>query len=262
MPGYPSSPDREATRVPRIYFSRIWLTAALLLFCTVPFGWVGLLAPPIWLSLNSIEQSSGWKRAAAYAVTALLMLIAAMGLIPGSGSIELLASYSDASGNKVYASFNPGKAAIAVALLVFMIHRCQWLKRSDIPYIAAAVALPFLCGLALMGPSVKFGATIALAALINLLVVCISEEGFFRWVLQRGGEELLGRWLMVPLVAAIFTLLHTGWAVSPAALGLVAIAGFCYALLWTLRRNLWVCVLAHWGVNMLHVTLLPYPINI
>lgn len=238
------------------------LPAALLLLCAIPFGPTGAAAPLIWLSLCAIEAHSGWKRALGYLISALLMLVVALGILPGGARIELLPPYSDAAGNTIYASFNPGKVVIAIAVVAFMVRQRCWLKRADLPYILAAMALPFLCGLAAIGLSPKFGVAIVVAALVNLLVVCISEEGFFRWVLQRGAEERLGRWrwIAVLLVTAIFTLLHTGWAASPSALTLVAVAGFCYSMLWYLRGNFWACVLAHWGVNALHLFLLPYPL--
>lgn len=240
------------------------LPAAILSLCVIPFGWSGVAAPLIWLSLCTIETQRGWKRAPAYLVTALLMLATALGAFPGGGRIELMPPYSDVAGNTIYASFNVGKAVIALAVVAFMVRQRCWLKRGDIPFIALAIALPFLCGLLAVGFAPKFALPIIAAATVNLLVVCISEEGFFRWILQRGTEELLGRWrwLAILLVTAIFTFLHTGWAGSPQVLALVAVAGFGYSLLWYLRRNFWGCVLAHWGVNVLHLFLLPYPLSI
>lgn len=252
---------RGAFDIKRLGHSHL-LPAALLLLCAIPFGTTGVAAPLIWLALCAIETQNGWKRTLGYLFTALLMLTTALGLLSGGERIELLPPYSDAAGNTIYASFNPGKAVTAIAMVAFMVRQRCWLKRSDIPYIGAAIALPFLCGLVAIGLSPKFGPAIAVAAVINLLVVCIAEEGFFRWILQRGTEELLGRWRWVAalLVTAVFTLLHTGWAVSPLALALVTVAGLCYSLLWYLRRNFWACVLAHWGVNVLHLFLLPYPL--
>lgn len=262
MPGNQGTEHRVGEPDLKYLGNSYLLPAAILSLCAIPFGLTGAAAPVIWLSLCAIESQGGWTRVVAYAVAALLMLVTALGILPGSERIELLPPYSDAAGNSIYAAFNPGKAVIAIAVVAFMVRKRCWLKRGDLPYIAAAIALPFLCGLAAVGVSPKFGATIVVAAIINLLVVCISEEGFFRWILQRGTEELLGRWrwMALLLVTAIFTLLHTGWAASPIALGLVTIAGFCYSLLWYLRRNFWACVLAHWGVNVLHLFLLPYPL--
>ena len=245
----------------------LWLPAALLCLLAIPFGWVGVFAPAIWLALAAIENARGWKKATAFVLAALLMLAVNSGLIPGNDHITLLPPYSDSDGNLVYVSFRPAKAAIAMTLVTFMLVRPQPLKRADLPPVAVAIGIPVLAGLLLVGPSLKFNATIASAALVNLLVVCIAEEGFFRWVLQRGLAQWMhpwrvwqaGKWLPVLLVALLFTTLHTGWAASPVLLALVGVAGLGYALLWQMRGSFWACVLAHWGVNLLHMTLLRYP---
>ncbi|WP_193163499.1 CPBP family intramembrane glutamic endopeptidase [Microbulbifer hainanensis] len=264
MSGLSRADSQRAGSAPISLFPNAWGVAAALLLCTIPFGWIGVLAPLIWLMLCVIESSSGWQRRVAFLATALLMLTAAMGLVPGSERIELLAPYTDAVGNNIQVAFNPGKAVIALALLPLLIRPKHWPARGDIRIIAAAVLLPLICAALVAGFSVKFAPVIVAAALVNFAVVCISEEGFFRWILQRGMEESLGRWrwVAVPVVVVIFTALHTGWAATPAVLALVAIAGTSYAMLWHLRGNIWACVLAHWGVNTLHMFLLPYPLTL
>ena len=240
-----------------------WLITVGLSLCVLPFGWLGVLAPLIWLSLVAIERSRSGLRVMAYLSAGLLMLVAALGILPGSERVAVLPEYSDAAGNLIAIGFNPGKAVIAIALLPLLLQRRFFPRYSDAPYIAAAISVPIACGAVVGGISLKFSGAIALAILLNLLVVCISEEGFFRWVLQRGTEEALGRyrWVGVLFVTTVFTLLHTGWTASPVALALVTLAGFGYAALWYLRQNLWLCILAHWGVNALHLMLLPYPLN-
>lgn len=240
----------------------LWLPAAFLCLLAIPFGWTGIFAPVIWLGLVAIENTQHWKKAASFVITGIVMFVVASGAIPGNDHFTILAPYSDADGNLIYASFRPAKAVIAVTMVLFMLLRPQPLKRADLPVMAVAVAVPVVLGIFLLGFYPKLTATIAVAVLINLLVVCIAEEGFFRWVLQRGlGEWLTGkwRWLPVVLVAALFTTLHTGWAGSPALLALVGVAGFGYALVWQLRGSFWACVFTHWSVNLLHMTLLKYP---
>lgn len=238
----------------------IWLPAALLCVLAVPFGWIGACAPAIWLALVAMENAHGWKQAAAFIIAGALMLALNSGQVPGNEHIALLPPYTDSDSNLIYASLRPAKAVIALTLVVFMLLRPQPLKRKDFPVMAAVVAVPIIAGFFVLGVSVKFTATIAVAALINLLVVCIAEEGFFRWVLQRGLGNVVGKqqWLATLMVALLFTTLHTGWAGSALMLGLVGIAALGYALLWQLRESFWACVLAHWGVNLLHMTLLPY----
>ncbi|WP_153039084.1 CPBP family intramembrane glutamic endopeptidase [Microbulbifer sp. Q7] len=240
----------------------LWLPASLLCLLAIPFGWIGTFAPAIWLGLVAMENARRWKRALSFVITGALMLVVNSGLIPGNDHITVLPPYTDAEGNVIYASLRPAKAIIALTVVIFMLYRPQPLKRSDLPVIAAAVAVPVLLGALLLGVSPKLNATIAIAALINLLVVCIAEEGFFRWVMQRGlGEWLTGKWRWLPtlFVATVFTTLHTGWAATPALMALVGVAGLGYALVWQLRGSFWACVFAHWGVNLLHMTLLRYP---
>ncbi|WP_237068098.1 CPBP family intramembrane glutamic endopeptidase [Microbulbifer guangxiensis] len=236
--------------------------ALLLSACAIPFGWVGLAAPLVLLFLCAIEVTSGWRRGLAYLGAAVVMLLAALGVVPGSERIELLPAYTDASGNLISAGFNPGKAAIATGVLAFMLRRGNWLCGTDLRHVLLAIVIPSLCGLALFGLSPKFAAVILAALLINFLVVAISEEAFFRWILQRGGERLLpaAHWLIALLVTALFTFLHTGWAASAPALIVVAVAGLTYACLWWRTRNFWACVLAHGGINGVHMFLLPYPL--
>ncbi|WNZ56447.1 CPBP family intramembrane metalloprotease [Microbulbifer sp. MKSA007] len=239
-----------------------WAAPILLSLCIIPFGWSGLIAPLIWIFLRAIESTSSWPRALSFLSVAVLMLVSGLNLLPGSEHIQVLPPYTDASGNLIYASINSGKAVIAIALLAFMLRMKQTFRFTDLPYLLLAIFTPVALGLLLCTPSIKFTGTIAVAVMINLVIVCISEEGFFRWILQRGTEELLGRWrwLSVPVVATVFVLLHGGWSTDISAVLLLIVASICYALIWTLRQNFWICVMTHWGVNLLHMILLPYPL--
>ncbi|WP_226643790.1 CPBP family intramembrane glutamic endopeptidase [Microbulbifer variabilis] len=248
-----SLPDRS---------NAIWGAPFLLSLCIIPFGWAGFLAPLIWISLTALETSCGWKRVALFITCIIFMLVSGFNVIPGSERIQILDPYSDSSGNLIYASFSSGKAIIAISLLAFMLRQKQTLMRIDLAYLSLAIIIPVTVGLALYGLSIKFSFAIVVAAFINLLIVCISEEGFFRWLLQRGLEETFAswRWVSVPIVTVIFVLLHIGWSAEPAALILLSLASFCYSILWYLRRNFWLCLLTHWGVNVLHMLILPYPL--
>lgn len=148
-------------------YAGAWAAPSLLTLCAALFGWVGLATPLIWLALYAIEVNSGWKHALGFIAAGILMLIA---VIPGRERIELMSAYIDGAGNTV----------VAIALVAFILRLRLSIRLADTPYILAAIVVPFICGLVLLRPSVKLATTIAVAALINLLVVCISEEGFFR----------------------------------------------------------------------------------
>ena len=238
----------------------LWLPAAFLCLLVIPFGWVGIFAPAIWLGLVAMDTAHGWKKAASFAITGLLMLVVTSGAIPGNDHILLMAPYLE-GGSEIFPSFRPAKAVIALTLVLFMLLRPQPLKRKDLPLMAVAIVVPIIAGAFFLEFQPKLTATIALAALLNLLVVCIAEEGFFRWVLQRGLGQWLHRWPWIAtlLVTVLFTFMHTGWAASITVLALVGLAGLGYALIWQLRGSFWACVFTHWGVNLLHMTLLKYP---
>ncbi|WP_444945892.1 CPBP family intramembrane glutamic endopeptidase [Microbulbifer sp. VTAC004] len=239
-----------------------WGAPALLSLCVIPFGWAGLLAPVIWFVLVGLEVSKGWRRFTLYFIAVISMLVAASNIIPGSNRLHVLPPYSDSSGNLIYAGFNVGKAIVSIAILAFMLRLRQTIRISDLRYLLLAIIIPVITGMFLYGPSIKLSWVIFFAALINLIIICVSEEGFFRWILQRGLEEGLGRlrWISVPIIATLFVLLHTGWSANSAAVLLLGIASLCYAILWYMFRNFWICVLAHWGVNFLHMLTLPYPL--
>ncbi|WP_160151817.1 CPBP family intramembrane glutamic endopeptidase [Microbulbifer sp. ALW1] len=238
----------------------LWLPAAFLCLLAIPFGWIGVFAPAIWLGLVAMETAVGWKKVASYVITALLMVIVTSGAIPGNDHILLMEPYLQ-GGSEIYPSFRPAKAVIALTLVLFMLVRPQPCKRSDFPLMAIAIVTPIIVGAFFLDFQPKLTAAIALAALLNLVVVCIAEEGFFRWVLQRGLGQWLHRWPWIPtiLVTLLFIQMHTGWAVSITMLALVGLAGLGYALIWQLRGSFWACVFTHWGVNLLHMTLLKYP---
>ncbi|WP_299598002.1 CPBP family intramembrane glutamic endopeptidase [uncultured Microbulbifer sp.] len=238
----------------------LWLPAAFLCLLAIPFGWIGVFAPAIWLGLVAMETTQGWKKAASYVITGLLMLVVTSGLIPGNDHILLMDPYLE-SGSEIYPSFRPAKAIIALTVVLFMLVRPQPLKGRDLPVMAIAIVTPILIGALFLEFQPKLTATIALAALLNLLVVCIAEEGFFRWVIQRGLGQWLNRWPWIAtiLVTLLFTYLHTGWAASITMLILVGVAGLGYALVWQLRGSFWACVFTHSGVNVLHMVLLKYP---
>lgn len=109
---------------------------------------------------------------------------------------------------------------------------------------------------------------IALFGLVNLLVTCVAEEAFMRLLLQAqlhkflSGKLASGFWLeAIPLLVAtgIFVLTHL--SANANVLLVFALAGFCYGLVYSLTKNLWACVAVHFTVNIIHFSLLTYPLG-
>lgn len=98
---------------------------------------------------------------------------------------------------------------------------------------------------------------------VNLLVTVVAEEAFFRLLLQKQivryfQNRALGTGISVGLVSVLFALAHTA-AIGPAFL-LYLFAGLVYAAVYAKTQKLWASIAVHFGVNILHFTLLQYPL--
>ncbi|RZA09086.1 MAG: CPBP family intramembrane metalloprotease [Moraxellaceae bacterium] len=108
---------------------------------------------------------------------------------------------------------------------------------------------------------------IVLFGLVNLLVTCVAEEAFMRLLLQTQLQKFLsgklasGFWLeAIPLFIATGIFVLTHFSASVNVLLVFALAGFCYGLVYSLTKNLWACVAVHFTVNIVHFSLLTYPL--
>lgn len=108
---------------------------------------------------------------------------------------------------------------------------------------------------------------IALFGLVNLLVTCVAEEAFMRLLLQAqlckflSSKLLRGFWLeaiVLFITTSLFVVMH--FSANLNVLLIFALAGFCYGLVYSLTKNLWACVAVHFTVNILHFSLLTYPL--
>lgn len=108
---------------------------------------------------------------------------------------------------------------------------------------------------------------IIIFAVANLLLTCVAEEAFLRlllqqplitWLTQRTDKHWLSEMLPVLLLTLIFVVIHTG--LSGAAIWLYALAGFCYALSYSLSKNILFSIALHFAVNLGHFALLTYPL--
>lgn len=99
--------------------------------------------------------------------------------------------------------------------------------------------------------------------LVNLLVTVVSEEAFFRVLLQSQIERFfssraVGMTIAVAVSSVLFALAHSG-ATGPVFF-LFLFAGFVYAAVYARTRSLTVSIATHFGVNIIHITLLEYPL--
>ncbi|BEH71709.1 CAAX amino terminal protease family protein [Edwardsiella tarda ATCC 23685] len=95
-------------------------------------------------------------------------------------------------------------------------------------------------------------------SLLNLLFVSLPEEALFRGYLQQRLSAWFGPWVALLLAALLFGLLHL--AGGPLLVLFATLAGGIYGLAWQWSGRLWVAVLFHFALNMLHLLFFTYPL--
>lgn len=96
--------------------------------------------------------------------------------------------------------------------------------------------------------------------IINLGVAVLAEELLFRGLLQRRLVEWLGTWPGILCASLLFGAAHIPF--SPWFAVVATVAGFGYGVVFHLTGRLSVAIALHGLVNLLHFTLLSYPLRI
>ena len=95
---------------------------------------------------------------------------------------------------------------------------------------------------------------------VNLAVAILAEELLFRGLLQTRLVGWLGMWPGILLTALLFGAVHMPF--SPTFALVAAVAGLGYGLAMQVSGRLSVAVALHGLVNLVHFTLLSYPLRI
>ncbi len=98
---------------------------------------------------------------------------------------------------------------------------------------------------------------------VNLMVTVLSEEAFFRLLMQSQIERFfknkrMGICVGIATASLLFALAHAG-ATDPIFF-LFLFAGFVYAAIYAWTRSLLTSIATHFGVNITHIILLEYPL--
>lgn len=157
------------------------------------------------------------------------------------------------------------KLLLGTALLAW------WLGQSCKPVISPARAL-WVCLLTLLAvPALaialglvawqpKWPEGLLLWLLVNLGVAVLAEELLFRGVLQPALVQRFGAWPGLLLTAALFGAVHLPF--SPLFALLASLAGLGYGLAFHYSGRLSLAVALHGAVNLLHLSLLSYPLRL
>ncbi|MDR7091354.1 CPBP family intramembrane glutamic endopeptidase [Cellvibrio fibrivorans] len=104
-------------------------------------------------------------------------------------------------------------------------------------------------------------------AVVSLLITCIAEEVFMRFLFQQNLRNAIASFTanralqdIIPLllVTGIFVAIHAG--ISGAAIWVYALVGFLYGLSYTLSKNILYPIAIHFLVNQIHFSFLTYPL--
>ena len=102
-------------------------------------------------------------------------------------------------------------------------------------------------------------------AVVSLLITCVAEEVFLRFLFQQSLRNTIANFTriralqeIIPLllVTCVFVAIHSG--LSGAAVWVYALAGFLYGLSYTLGKNIVYPIALHFLVNQIHFSFLTY----
>ena len=223
------------------------------------------------LSAWRLRGARGWSRAAWIAATALIGLLLGLHALPGFSNPAVVRDAVLSPGAAPYSQYaNFDKALGGVLLLgcsgwAPMRSRPQWAEalRRTAPIVPATVvavmAASLVLGFVRFEP--RWTWLFYVWAPLNLLTTCVSEEAFFRGLLQtelrRALTHRCAGAIAVAVAAALFGLAHIagGWRYAL----LAGMAGVGYGLAYERTSQLEMSVLTHFSVNAVHFLLFTYP---
>lgn len=237
--------------------------AAVLVLQAVLALWLVIGRAPRWLS------GAGWV------LLVLLALATALHWLPGIQNPLLVDAQQltpDAIPYTLYANFDKGWAGFCLLLALWPSQQqgdlWQRYQRGFWPVLPLTViaALGLALGFGLVQPAPKLPEFWLSFIACNLLLTCVAEEALFRGLLQRplrdalsgrGVREGAAAWLAIVLISLLFGLAHLagGWAYACVA----AVASVGYGWAYQRSGRIEVAVLTHFAVNLLHFSLLTYP---
>lgn len=91
----------------------------------------------------------------------------------------------------------------------------------------------------------------------NLFFVAMAEEALFRGYLQQRLRQWLGAYPALIITALAFGAAHLAGGML--LVGFATLAGLIYGLAWMWSGRLWVPILFHFGLNVIHLLFFTYP---
>lgn len=253
----------------------LWIFFASL-GCGMIAGVVNWLGAIVLLALAGMAYLSGMQYR--YPLKVLLMLCSmtlalalALHLIPGFNNplvAHRIKFSADTTPYTLYANFDKGAAGLI--LLACFSSRIESL--STFNRLIKPIILGILCTIIAV-----FGTALAIECVhldlklpsltipflvINLFLVCVAEEAFFRGVIQEQLMVLLEKYRYMKPVATLASVLLFGIAHMAGGTKLMmlsTLAGVGYALTYTYTRKIEASIAVHFLTNLTHFMLFSYP---
>lgn len=230
--------------------------------------WLLALAAGAW----QLRASRGWRRAGWIVATAVLSLLLGLHVLPGFSNPVVIRDAVLARDALPYTQYlNYDKTLGGLILLgcggwAPMRFAADWrtaLHRAA-PVLLATVAVVMVASLAIgyVRFEPRWPPLFWTWAALNLLTTCLSEEAFFRWLIQGEAHRALSSHrhaaaASVAVGAALFGVAHAagGWRYVV----LAGLAGAGYGTAYQRTARLEMSILTHFTVNTVHFLLFTYP---
>ena len=229
--------------------------------------WLLLLASQAW----QLRRSTGWIRASWIGAIAILGLLLGLHVLPGFSNPLVVRDAVLATGALPYSQYVNFDKTLGGTLLLgcsgwaAMRHSASWtaaLRRAaPVTLVTGAVVMAASLALRFVAFEPRWTPLFWTWAAVNLLTTCVSEEAFFRGLVQTELRRALhGRTaatVAIGISALLFGLAHMagGWRYAM----LAALAGTGYGLVYERTSRLEMSILTHITVNAVHFLLFTYP---
>lgn len=190
----------------------------------------------------------------------------AIGVLPGFQNFMLLDKVQISEGAVPYSlslSLNKIGAGLIVFWVAFSdaertIFRSSIIKQAAIPALFTIIITLCLSNLTLIHFDFKISTYFFIFAVSNLLFTAVSEESFFRGLIQRPLARYMGIYPAVLISAVLFGVAHYGMGRIDYVL-VATMAGIGYAYIYTITKSVGASILTHWLLNLVHFMFFTYP---